>query len=85
MDSLQDAHFRDIWQKERESELSLARETAVALARANWEKENEKTVRNRVDIIVKLVNHRSSFNPSFHYWVVSALYVLLCFNLLKLV
>ena len=67
MDSLQDAHFRDIWQKERESELSLARETAVALARANWEKENEKTVRNRVDIIVKLVNPRSSFDPSFHY------------------
>ena len=53
MDSLQDAHFRDIWQKERESELSLARETAVALARATWEKESEKTVRNRVDIIVK--------------------------------
>ena len=55
LDSLSEAHFSKIWQVERASELSLARETAVALARAGWEKEKEKTIRNRVDIIVRLV------------------------------
>ena len=53
--SLDNKHYGKIWQKERESELAMARDTAVALARASWEKESEKAIRTRVDIIVRYV------------------------------